>query len=207
MILPTGLPVLPTGKTPLRAPSRRRAMGLFGAGLVAPLLPAPPARAHGWPMRSGVRGIDQRHLWVCQAGRDEALHCAFRTGDGAPETLWVNTLSWLFRDWRDHDQGLLIDIRLFDLLATVQTVLTIVAARPLEIVLDSGYRTPERNRTIEGAAVNSQHIHGRAADIVIHGIPPVRVADAAEIAGAPGLGRYPDFTHVDVGPSGRRWTG
>ena len=57
----------------------------------------------------------------------EALHCPSATCRGAPDTLWVNTLSWLFRDWRDHDQGLKIDVRLFDLLATVQTILSLVA--------------------------------------------------------------------------------
>jgi uncharacterized protein YcbK (DUF882 family) len=89
----------------------------------------------------------------------------------------------------------------------VQTVLSMVEGRAVAITLTSGYRTPERNRTLEGAAANSQHIRGRAADIVLAGIAHARVAEAAEIAGAPGLGRYPGFTHLDVGPPGRRWTG
>jgi uncharacterized protein YcbK (DUF882 family) len=165
------------------------------------------AGAAGWPLRSGLRGIDQRHLWIRQAGRREALHCPFRDGDGAPVTASVDALSWLFRDWRDADQGLKIDVRLFDLLATVQTVTSLVEGRAVEITLTSGYRTPERNRTIEGAAPNSQHIRGRAADIVLPGIAHGRVGDAAEIAGAPGLGRYGEFTHIDVGPPGRRWSG
>jgi uncharacterized protein YcbK (DUF882 family) len=204
--------LLPVGKID---PDRRRfctALGAaaLGAGLVAALaggLPAAArlAEARGWPLRSGLRGIDQRHLWIRQAGRGEALHCPFRDRDGAPVTAAVDALSWLFRDWKDDDQGLKIDVRLFDLLATVQTVLSLVEGRAVEIALTSGYRTPERNRTIEGAAANSQHIRGRAADIVLPGIPHGRVADAGEIAGAPGLGRYPDFTHLDVGPPGRRW--
>ena len=163
------------------------------------------SEVRGWPLRSGLSGIDQRHLWIRQAGRRETLHCPFRDRSGAPQTLSVNALSWLFRDWRDDDQGLGIDIRLFDLLATVQTMMSLVEGRAVEISLTSGYRTPERNRTIEGAAPNSQHIRGRAADIVLSGIAHGRVADAAEIAGAPGLGRYGDFTHIDVGPPGRRW--
>jgi uncharacterized protein YcbK (DUF882 family) len=226
--------VLPGGKTapgPLpagrRGPSRRRFCGLLGAGLgstlgstlgaalgstlggglLAALAAGRPAEARGWPLRSGWRGIDQRHLWIRQAGRREALHCPFRDRSGAPDRRSVDALSWLFRDWRDDDQGLLIDVRLFDLLATVQTVLSTVEGRAVEITLTSGYRTPERNRTIEGAAPNSQHIRGRAADIVLSGIGHGQVADAAEIAGAPGLGRYAEFTHLDVGPPGRRWRG
>lgn len=135
------------------------------------------------------------------------LHRPFRAQDGSVDPHGVNALSWLFRDWRDGDQGLLIDVRLFDLLATIQTVLSVIDSSPAQIVLNSGYRTPERNRTIEGAAANSQHIHGRAADIVIPGISHDVLRDAAEIAAAPGLGRYPGFTHVDVGPPGRRWSG
>src|SRR5690606_8351720 len=149
---------------------RRRALALLGAAFIALPLPAAGMRARTWPMRSGLRGIDQRHLLVRQAGNGEILHCSFRTTDGSVNRQGVNALSWLFRDWRDGDQGVLMDVRLFDLLAASQTVLSVIDASPAEIVLNSGYRTPERNRTIEGAAVNSQHIHGRAADIVIPGI-------------------------------------
>jgi len=208
---PPVTPVLPTGKTgPDLLPvgkTRRQVCGLLGAGLIAGILGVRPAAARGWPLRSGLRGIDQRHLWIRQARRREALHCPFRDAGGAPHRASVDALSWLFRDWKDDDQGLKIDIRLFDLLATVQTVLSLVEGRAVEITLTSGYRTPERNRTIEGAAPHSQHIRGRAADIVLPGIGHGRVAEAAEIAGAPGLGRYLGFTHLDVGPPGRRWTG
>jgi uncharacterized protein YcbK (DUF882 family) len=204
---------LPIGKTGAAGPTadagRRYFCAALGAGLVAAFggILGGPARAQGWPLRSGWRGIDQRHVWIHQAGRREALHCPFRDSGGAPITASVDALSWLFRDWKDENQGLKIDVRLFDLLASVQTMLSLVEGRAVEISLNSGYRTPERNRTIEGAAPNSQHIHGRAADIVLPGIALTRVADAAEIAGAPGLGRYANFTHLDVGPPGRRWTG
>jgi uncharacterized protein YcbK (DUF882 family) len=209
----TGRELLPIGKD---GPDRRQFLRTLGAvalgpalggGLLAGLAAGRPAEARGWPLRSGFRGIDQRHIWVRQAGRREALHCPFRDANGAPHRASVDALSWLFRDWRDGDQGLKVDVRLFDLLATVQTVLSLVEGRAIEITLTSGYRTPERNRTIEGAAANSQHIRGRAADIVLSGSSHGAVADAAEIAGAPGLGRYPDFTHLDVGPPGRRWRG
>ena len=211
---------MPIGKTDdPAATGRRRFCAALGAGLVAAfgggLGGSRPAAARGlaqglargWPLRSGLRGIDQRHLWIAQAGRGEALHCPFRDSGGRPLTASVDALSWLFRDWKDGDQGLKIDVRLFDLLASVQTVLSLVEGRAVEIRLTSGYRTPERNRTIEGAAPNSQHIRGRAADIVLPRVALAEVADAAEIARAPGLGRYPGFIHLDVGPPGRRWTG
>src|SRR5690625_1195402 len=198
-------------RAPLASPARRRVLAHLGALIGAAAIAVPSATSaaprSAWPMRSGIRGIDQRHLLVSQTGNGEILHRPFRSPDGGIDRHGMNALSWLFRDWRDGDQGVLIDIRLFDLLATIQTVLSVIESSPAQIVLNSGYRTPERNRTIEGAAANSQHIHGRAADIVIPGISHDVLRDAAEIAAAPGLGRYPGFTHVDVGPPGRRWSG
>jgi hypothetical protein len=39
------------------------------------------------------------------------------------------------------------------------------------------------------------------------GLQPEKVAGAAEALGFPGVGRYPDFTHVDVRPGGpARWS-
>lgn len=77
----------------------------------------------------------------------------------------------------------------------------------------SGYRSPAHNAAIGGAKA-SQHMEGRAADVVIKGM------DAAEVHAMflklhtegkirlGGLGRYPHFTHVDVRPGTlRRWSG
>jgi uncharacterized protein YcbK (DUF882 family) len=165
------------------------------------------AKTGDWPLRSGISGLDEQHLWIRQAGRAEALHTRIRFDDGSSDPNGIADLSWLFRDWRDGDTHHWIDARLFDLLATVQTYATYTQGRPIELVLNSGYRTPRRNATIEGAAANSQHIHGRAADISVEGVSHRDVRDAAEASGAPGLGRYASFTHLDVGPPGRRWRG
>lgn len=191
---------------------RRRFLGLAGAGMGAGLgagvigagaSALPPGV---WPRASRFSGFDERHIAVRQIGREEEMQVSFRTRTGIPDMIGVNTLSWLFRDWRDRDMGLLIDIRLLDLLATMQTLMTVVDDRPVVLTLHSGYRTPERNRTIEGAAVHSQHIVGRAADISAAGVDRKRIVDVAEIAGAHGLGQYREFTHVDVGRRGRRWS-
>lgn len=190
-------------------PNRRTLLGLMATGILGASQIPHTASALGnlWPLHSGVEGIDEQHLWIRQTGRSEAIHTRIRFADGTPDPNGVADLSWLFRDWRDGNRHHWIDVRLFDLLASVQTDLTLLHGMPIELVLNSGYRTPRRNRTIEGAAANSQHIHGRAADITVTGVSHRALRASAEAIGAPGMGRYASFTHLDVGPTGRRWRG
>lgn len=67
----------------------------------------------------------------------------------------------------------------------------------------SGFRTHEHNQSC-GGAKNSFHLVGMAADIRMIGIPPDELAAVAVECGAGGVGIYPTFTHVDVGPR-RSW--
>lgn len=185
---------------------RREMLALLGAAAVAG-----PGQAKVLPYAGASRltgtagGLSARHLWIRQAGGGDELFTRIRTPEGHVDRAAVRALAWLFRDWRDGDAAARVDLRLFELLAALQASLSAVHGRALRITLTSGYRTPRRNATIEGAAPNSQHIHGRAADLTVAGVHPADVAEAAEIFGAPGLGRYRSFTHVDVGPAGRRW--
>jgi len=66
------------------------------------------------------------------------------------------------------------------------------------VIINSGYRTPEHNRKVGGAA-NSQHLYGRAADIVVKGVSPSKVYQEADKL-FNGVGKYPTFTHVDTRP-------
>ena len=82
------------------------------------------------------------------------------------------------------------------------------------ITISSGYRTPEYNRRIGGAR-QSQHVEGRAADIIVKGIRADRVHALALTLHTNGdlklggLGQYPTFTHLDIRPGTRlaRWGG
>lgn len=82
------------------------------------------------------------------------------------------------------------------------------------ITITSGYRTPQYNKKIKGARF-SQHLTGRAADIVVRGASADEVHTCVLLlhkAGRihlGGLGKYENFVHVDVRPSGRlvRWGG
>ena len=78
------------------------------------------------------------------------------------------------------------------------------------VTINSAYRSPVYNRRVGGAAT-SQHLSGRAADIVIDGVSPDEVADAIEflietgLMKEGGLGRYDTFTHYDIRGKKARW--
>lgn len=75
--------------------------------------------------------------------------------------------------------------------------------------INSGYRSPEYNKTIKNASPKSQHCEGKAADIWIEGVSPAKVAEIAEcyLGNSGGIGVYSTFTHVDVRTKGARWKG
>ncbi len=74
------------------------------------------------------------------------------------------------------------------------------------LVLLSGYRTPRNNHRTPGAARESLHMLGWAADIRIQGYSSTKVKAFARKLGAGGVGYYPykGFTHLDVGDK-RYW--
>ena len=65
--------------------------------------------------------------------------------------------------------------------------------------ITSGYRTVAHNIKI-GGSKHSYHCKGQAADIVVSGIEPLRVAMYAESIGCRGVIYYPKkrFTHIDT---------
>lgn len=74
------------------------------------------------------------------------------------------------------------------------------------ITINSACRCVEHNASVGGAA-KSQHVRGRASDIVVKDIDPATVAAYAETLDV-SVGRYSSFTHIDT-RSGipARWKG
>ena len=78
------------------------------------------------------------------------------------------------------------------------------------ITINSAYRCPKHNSII-GGSKSSQHLQGKASDIVIEGYSNDDVADLIEelIASGDilqgGLGRYNTFTHYDIRKTKARW--
>jgi len=78
------------------------------------------------------------------------------------------------------------------------------------ITVNSGYRCPEWNTKV-GGVKTSQHILGKASDIVIKDMTPDDVAhlieqmiDSGDMLQG-GLGRYNTFTHYDIRKTKARW--
>jgi uncharacterized protein YcbK (DUF882 family) len=157
---------------------------------------APSARAAVSPGPTA-----ERLIWaVNQAGEEVAI--TYRSGDAYNASAMLR-LQTLFRDLHQNAPGPLPPL-LVDILSVLQERWGY--ERPL--VISSGYRTPRTNASIEGAAPASLHLRGLAADISLRGVPPADLAHAAlwlsQRLGIMGIGVYPHFLHVDIGPQ-RSW--
>ena len=74
--------------------------------------------------------------------------------------------------------------------------------------VNSGCRCPGHNDYI-GGEEKSQHLLGKAADIVVRGYTPTEVTEFAELLtefSNSGIGCYTHFTHLDVRDGKARWT-
>ena len=80
----------------------------------------------------------------------------------------------------------------------------------VSIKINSSYRCPKHNKAI-GGVLNSQHILGKAADVVINGFKASKTFDLISelidkgdmLQG--GLGSYNTFTHYDIRKTKARW--
>lgn len=67
------------------------------------------------------------------------------------------------------------------------------------IIITSGWRSRRVNRQV-GGATRSQHLTGKAADIVVVGVSPKEVQKALNSVWEGGLGYGRTFTHLDTRP-------
>lgn len=127
-----------------------------------------------------------------------------------PEGLvWIDHF---FRDVRDNGAKAHISRPLIDILAWMQAWFKLYGYdKP--ILLNSGYRTERTNNRLipEGAAKNSLHTKGRAADITLPGVPSNYLGQLCLRLQQGGVGIYDNqstggFVHVDDGRI-RSWRG
>lgn len=130
--------------------------------------------------------------------REKAAFCYFRRGKGWDVRGYQQACS-ILRDVK-FDSTVRMSPKLLDLLYLIQVWLR-VNKLPFKILVNSGYRTPEHNSKLEGAAKQSLHIKAMAADIRIPGLSVEDLGRLAQAIGVGGVGFYKSkgFIHVDVG--------
>ncbi len=124
-------------------------------------------------------------------------NCLFWT-DGQLNPQALAELRYHFRDHRTN-QEYDIDPDLIHLIHAIQHKTD--STQPIHLI--SGYRSPKTNAALRskscGVASNSQHLCGKAADIMIPNRTMRQVQQAAKSLKAGGVGRYAQFVHVDTG--------
>ncbi|WP_232968491.1 YcbK family protein [Pseudomonas putida] len=129
--------------------------------------------------------------------------CYWRKGTGI-DVAGYKKANWILRDWQDNQQTVM-DIHLLNTLFLMQKWL-IIEGRSGEIRILSGYRTPRHNARLDGAAKQSQHMKGKAADIYIPAVSTRLLAAMSRLIGVGGVGIYPKKNYVHVDTAGvRTW--
>jgi len=126
--------------------------------------------------------------------------------NGAFDLQGLEAFSYMLRD---HHANVMtpIDPSLADLVWHMQQA--VGHHGPVEVL--SGYRSPETNRALRRrnrrAARNSMHMHGKAVDLRLPGVPVPDLKQVAIGMRAGGVGHYrrASYLHLDVGPV-RTWS-
>lgn len=178
-------------------PSRRAVLGIFAA--LGSLVAAPVyARAPGFLKGAG----DIRRIRMYSQRTGESLNAIyFVDGKYIPEVF--GEITHFMRDWRQN-KAMKYDPRNIDnLAATLQLMDT---DEPYLMI--SGYRTPQTNRMLKGAAKDSFHMKAMAADVRLKSRDIRQISGAAFACNGGGVGIYgrSNFVHMDCGPV-RSWRG
>jgi uncharacterized protein YcbK (DUF882 family) len=166
----------------------------YGAAGVPPE-PAPaPQAVEDWRQRL-LQG--ERSLWLVRG--DDRLRSTYWTPEAGYDGEAYKQICWLLRDVQ-RNKSFAMSLRLLDVLCGLQNWLAYNGLRQ-PIHVSSGYRTFATNWSTEGAALNSRHVLGKAADITVPGVPLARLAGMASVFGKGGVGMYLNkgFVHVDTG--------
>ena len=175
---------------------RRRLLIAAGSAAVAPALAAPASQSDASEALKGLLA-ERRSIWVVR-GREQ-LQATYWSAERGYDREQYLQLCWALRDVQ-AERVFPIDHGLLDVLAGVQAWLAKSGVRaPLEI--HSGYRTRSTNQKLEGAALSSRHLLGKAADVTVPGVKNVKLAGMASVLGRGGTGFYPgrNFVHIDTG--------
>lgn len=184
-------------------------LGLCAAGVMGVAAPAVASQRRRQDWRAVVLNRD-RWLHLYRPASKETVRVYYYRRNQPTGRRWLakpySQICKLLRDV-EYGQSIRMSPKLIDLLYIIQAYLK-ANGKPYVIHITSGYRTPEHNKRLRGAASNSLHMQGLAADITVPGIPVSELSKLVKAIGVGGVGIYPrkNFVHVDVGRV-RTWTG
>lgn len=181
-------------------PARRLILGGAVAGLAASL----PLGVHAFNVQRGQGAFRRLRMYSGRSG--ESIDVVYWI-DGVyiPEAL--QEISRMMRDLRTGSVRK-IDPAVVDIMAAAHQMMDV--SEPYTLL--SGYRTPQTNSAIRqrggGAARNSLHMKGQAADLRLRSRSISQMAKAAKSCNSGGVGTYSrsNFVHMDCGPV-RTWRG
>lgn len=175
--------------------------GALGAALTLPM--SAMAMHSGLPS-AFASGTGEWRLAFRNVHTNERVDALFGR-DGRYVAEGLAELDHGLRDWRTGE-SIAIDRRLLGLLVQLRDTLELGSGHAIDLI--SGYRSPNTNAALRdaggahsGVASQSQHMLGKASDIMIPGVTLDRLHGAALALGGGGVGYYPrdGFVHVDTG--------
>jgi uncharacterized protein YcbK (DUF882 family) len=178
-------------------PSRRAMLGAL-AGICA--LAAAPVYARAPGFLRGAGDIGRISMYSQRTGESiDTIYFA----DGRYLNEALTEISYFMRDWRQNKTIKYHPGNLDNLASMLRLMDT---DEPYLMI--SGYRTPQTNRMLRGAASHSYHLRAMAADVRLKGRSVKQISGAAFACNGGGVGVYnrSNFVHVDCGPV-RSWRG
>lgn len=145
-------------------------------------------------------GPGVRRLKIFRSATQEWFDRPF-VENGSYVTEALAEFSYFARD-RTNNKHIPYDPKNIDNIWTVWKMLDTSS----HFTMTSGYRSPEHNATLKGAATGSYHMKAKAADLVLAGRSVDQVYRAARSLNSGGVGKYTSdgFVHIDSGPI-RTW--
>lgn len=190
------------------APSRREFLATLGSGILCAATPA-------WAKPQSANDVaydndfwnKPRSLWLFRKDTRETLKATYyQNGQLQGDDYWK--ICALMRDIRQNEM-FPMNVPLFDVLRGIQGFYEQYGWN-YPIVINSGFRTEKTNNSLlkEGAAKNSMHLVGKAADISFPGVPVRDIGRLGMYFSQGGVGFYESrgFTHLDTGAL-RQWRG
>lgn len=153
------------------------------------------------PQAVQARELPEGRLSLVNVRTNERLDVTYRDEAGNYDLAALDDVNYLLRCHYSGEVGAM-DVRVLEHVNLVQKKLGSLQ----EVHVISGFRSPEYNamlvRTDRRVARNSLHMQGQAIDLLIPGVPPKKLRQAALELQYGGVGFYKrsSYVHLDSGP-------